>query len=285
MDILKSFILDGTEHSVNVLWEDDTPFFRASEIGQILGLKNIHTTINDFDSDEKECHERQRKLSVAKASMVDGPALLRFSEVIFKASGIEYNIKTISEDNQVFYCAANIGSILQLKNINANMSFLPIRMKCMKAVKTNGGIQKLWFLSKEGLLNILSKTRSVNGIKLAKHLNMNINEYIPVCDERENLTHITQAFMGETMHTQFTVLRYKIDLYFPKYKLAIEFDERFHSLQIAADQQREVEISTELGCTFIRFTKTDNIFEIINRIFKHIHVCKSATLNGTLGAR
>ena len=53
MDILKSFVLDGTEHSVNVLWEDDTPFFRATEIGAILGLSNIHVTIKDFDQDEK----------------------------------------------------------------------------------------------------------------------------------------------------------------------------------------------------------------------------------------
>ena len=44
MDILKSFILDGTNFNVNVLWEDETAFFRASEISEILQL-----TKNDFN--------------------------------------------------------------------------------------------------------------------------------------------------------------------------------------------------------------------------------------------
>lgn len=54
MDILKSFVLDGTAYSVNVLWDDGKPFFRATEIGAVLGLKNVHDTIKDFDHDEKE---------------------------------------------------------------------------------------------------------------------------------------------------------------------------------------------------------------------------------------
>jgi len=49
MDILKSFVLDGSEFAVNVMWDDGKPFFRATEIGAVLGLKNVHETINDFD--------------------------------------------------------------------------------------------------------------------------------------------------------------------------------------------------------------------------------------------
>jgi prophage antirepressor-like protein len=49
MDILKSFVLNGTEHSVNVLWKDEKPYFRATEIGGILGLKNVRETIRTFD--------------------------------------------------------------------------------------------------------------------------------------------------------------------------------------------------------------------------------------------
>ena len=36
------------------------------------------------------------------------------------------------------------------------------------------------------------------------------------------------AFEGENMQTQYSVLGYKIDLYFNDYKLAIEFDEKSH---------------------------------------------------------
>ena len=40
---------------------------------------------------------------------------------------------------------------------------------------------------------------------------------------------IKDAFEGENMQTQFTVLGYRIDLYFHKYKLAIEVDELGHN--------------------------------------------------------
>lgn len=52
MDILKSFILDGTNFNVNVLWEDETAFFRASEIGEILQLNK--TDLNKYEKVEKE---------------------------------------------------------------------------------------------------------------------------------------------------------------------------------------------------------------------------------------
>jgi prophage antirepressor-like protein len=53
MDIFKSFILDGTNYSVNVLWDDEKPYFRASEIGEILQLVKVRNAISDFDDDEK----------------------------------------------------------------------------------------------------------------------------------------------------------------------------------------------------------------------------------------
>ncbi len=53
MDILKAFVLDGTAHTVTILWENGKPLFRASEIGNILEIKNIRTSIVSFDEDEK----------------------------------------------------------------------------------------------------------------------------------------------------------------------------------------------------------------------------------------
>ena len=56
MDILKAFVLDGKEHNINILWKDEKPLFRASEIGNILDIKDIHTSIRNFDEDEKVRH-------------------------------------------------------------------------------------------------------------------------------------------------------------------------------------------------------------------------------------
>lgn len=53
MDFLKSFVLDGTKHDINILWEDDTPYFRAFEIANVLGMANVRETIRRFDDTDK----------------------------------------------------------------------------------------------------------------------------------------------------------------------------------------------------------------------------------------
>lgn len=64
---------------------------------------------------------------------------------------------------------------------------------------------------------------------------------------------------------------YRIDLYFPDYKLAIECDE--NHTNIDADIKRENDIKDKLNCTFIRYKPYDkkfNIFLLINEIYKFI---------------
>ena len=46
--------------------------------------------------------------------------------------------------------------------------------------------------------------------------------------EQTVLQSIKDVFEGEDMQTQYTVIGYKIDLYFHKHKLAIEVDELGH---------------------------------------------------------
>ena len=47
--------------------------------------------------------------------------------------------------------------------------------------------------------------------------------------EQSVISAIKDAFEGEDMQTQCSVLSYRIDLYFHKYKLAIEVDELGHA--------------------------------------------------------
>ena len=50
---LKTFVFDDTEYQVNIQVLDDKPIFKAAQIGKIIGLKNIRSSIQHFDSDEK----------------------------------------------------------------------------------------------------------------------------------------------------------------------------------------------------------------------------------------
>jgi len=64
--------------------------------------------------------------------------------------------------------------------------------------------------------------------------------------------------------------KYYIDFYEPTLKLAIEYDEEHHDYQQHEDNQRESKIHNELGCSFIRVKKGQEL-KGINEIFKYIH--------------
>ena len=51
--ILQYFIFDNTEYDVDIIWEKGNPLFKAADIGKILDIQNIHTSIKNFDEDEK----------------------------------------------------------------------------------------------------------------------------------------------------------------------------------------------------------------------------------------
>ena len=84
---------------------------------------------------------------------------------------------------------------------------------------------------------------------------------------------IKDTFEGEDVQTQYTVIGYRIDLYFRKYKLAIEVDKLGHNdKNIDYEIQRQKALERELSCVFIRINpdeKDFNIFKEINKIHRH----------------
>lgn len=54
MDILKTFVFDHTSHNVCIQHDSDgDPLFRASDIGKVLSIANVRTSIIDFDEDDR----------------------------------------------------------------------------------------------------------------------------------------------------------------------------------------------------------------------------------------
>ena len=109
--------------------------------------------------------------------------------------------------------------------------------------------------------------------KFKKHLGFKLHDLIN-CKEQTVLESIKDAFEGENIQTQYTVIGYRIDLYFHEYKLAIEVDELGHNdRNIDYEIQRQRAIQKEIGCVFIRINPDEenfNIFRTINKINTHI---------------
>ena len=96
--------------------------------------------------------------------------------------------------------------------------------------------------------------------------------------EQTVLKSIKDAFEGEDMQTQYSVLGYRTDLYFHKHKLAIEVDELGYTDRNLSNKiERQKALEKELDCLFIRISpdeKNVNIFKEINKIHRHIKKSK-----------
>ena len=64
---------------------------------------------------------------------------------------------------------------------------------------------------------------------------------------------IINAFEAEDMQTQYSILGYRIDLCFHKYKFAIEVNELGHgNINFNDEIERQKTLEKELNCLFIR---------------------------------
>ena len=123
------------------------------------------------------------------------------------------------------------------------------------------------------IIPIIMHSRTPESGKFKRNFEFKLHDVIN-CKEQTVLESIKDAFEGENIQTQYTVIGYRIDLYFHEYKLAIEVDELGHNdRNIDYEIQRQKALERELNCVFIRINpdeKDFNIFKEINKIHRHI---------------
>ena len=84
--------------------------------------------------------------------------------------------------------------------------------------------------------------------------------------EQAIINSIKDTFERENIQTQYSVLGYRIDLDFHKYKLATEVDELGHSdRNIDYEIQRQQALERELGCVFTRINPDARDVNIFNK--------------------
>ena len=92
--------------------------------------------------------------------------------------------------------------------------------------------------------------------------------------EQTIINSIKDTFEGENIQTRYSVLGYRIGLYFHEYKLAIEDDELRHTNRnINNEIERQKALENKLNCIFIRINpdeKDFKVFKEINKIHRHI---------------
>uniref|UniRef100_A0A6C0KEZ2 DUF559 domain-containing protein n=1 Tax=viral metagenome TaxID=1070528 RepID=A0A6C0KEZ2_9ZZZZ len=187
----------------------------------------------------------------------------------------ECDIIINNEPPYTLYCANDIGKILNISSIRSitrNMGKIYINKN------TNGGVQKLKYIPYKSLLKLLTTSRKNNCIEFAKNINLDIISKYCLSIETDIISCILKTFDGHVMIPQYKVDNYRIDLFFPEYKLAIECDEPHHLCKnnIEADKIRESNIFMKLRCEFYRFNPYDkefDLFKFLNQIYIYITIC------------
>ncbi len=77
MDILKAFRLNDKKVQINIRGNDENPLFQANQIGEILGVSCVRSTIRDFDDDEKVVQDMHTPGGMQKTTFLTELGLYR----------------------------------------------------------------------------------------------------------------------------------------------------------------------------------------------------------------
>ena len=103
---------------------------------------------------------------------------------------------------------------------------------------------EIFMYAHEGvIIPVIMHCRTPEPCKFKRNLGFKLHDVIN-CKEQTVLELIKEAFEGEDMQTQYTVIGYRIDLYFHEYKLTKEIDELGHNdrnVDYEIQRQRAIE--------------------------------------------
>ena len=135
---------------------------------------------------------------------------------------------------------------------------------------------------------IIMDCRTDESCNLKRNLGFRLHDVINT-KEQTVINSIKDAFEGEDMQTQYSVLGYRINLYFHEYKLAIEVDEFWHAdRNLNNEVEKQKALEKELGCVFIRINPDEenfNLLKSIYEIYRHIKKSSKKSLIDTISKR
>ena len=130
--------------------------------------------------------------------------------------------------------------------------------------------------------------RTDESCNLKRNLGFRLHDVINT-KEQTVLKLIKDAFEGEDIQTQYSVLGYRVDLYFHKHKRAIEVDELGQAdRNLSNEIERQKALGKERDCVFTRINpdeKKFNTFKEINKIHRHTKTSTKKSLIDDLSKR
>jgi len=150
------------------------------------------------------------------------------------------------------------------KNYKENIHYI-IEKNKFNQIKQNGGQNKITYLLTEEAFELLKNTYNLRN-RYIVDLSENIKQInIGMCIENQTIGFISNAYSNMiNVKRQFTIGKYRADLYFVDHKLVIECDENNHDdRDLENEKIRELYI-TSLGNKIIRYNPNEKGFDLSN---------------------
>ena len=164
---------------------------------------------------------------------------------------------------------------LRLKNLPALTNKYDEKYKkCRYELNESTNQPHSRFIHVDLAFKVIKNCKTHESCAFKKNLGFTLHDVLNTKEESV-INAVKDTFEGEDMQTQYNVLSYRIDLYFHKYKLAIEVDELGHAdRNVNTEIERQRPLERELNCVFTRINpdkRNFNIFREINKIHRHIN--------------
>jgi very-short-patch-repair endonuclease len=148
------------------------------------------------------------------------------------------------------------------KNYKENMHY--IKQEGTKK-HSKGGQNKIIFLLTEKAFELLRNSFNLRNRYIVEVSDTIKSVNIGMCIENQTIGFIENSFKGIIeCKRQYTMDKYRVDLYFPTYKLVVECDENNHKDRDPEKEKEREEYITSLGNKLIRYNPNKDTFDLSN---------------------
>jgi very-short-patch-repair endonuclease len=150
------------------------------------------------------------------------------------------------------------------KNYKENIHYIIERNK-FKPIKQNGGQNKITYLLTEEAFEIFKNSYNLRN-RYIVDVSENVKQInIGMCIENQTIGFILNAYSNMlNVKRQFTIGKYRADLYFIDYKLVIECDENNHDDRDPENEKIRETYIISLGNKIIRYNPNEKGFDLSN---------------------
>lgn len=181
------------------------------------------------------------------------------------------SVRTVEVDRKIYFCGKDVATALAYKDtVNALKKHCKEDGVTFHCLTDNlGRTQLAKFVDEKELLNLINNSQNLTKPKKYEFIqwlqsNGFLKDVVTPVKERKETKFITKLqivlnTMDITSIAQYSVMNYRIDLYIPQYKLAIEYDENDHRYYTYEQHQgRQEKIQNILGCEFVRLSDSNS---------------------------